>query len=228
MAVESCYKDRNSLQWPSAVAWAGRLQTLCKALQKKQTMIMDTKMKAAAKKALLEVNQKKAAASKKKGEEEMKSLSKKALEDLLKDPAGKPCFENLSLQTQAEVLKIIFHTGWAIACGMEVRYLRNERKTAWCFNMRGKERGWDGAKLVSDWRRTRKRPNKTALTPVLETEFAAISASSRQLSSDAFCGTSELDALFLKQRREALQGRPKMVKGAKSATNVYSYAYSFW
>ena len=95
--------------------------------------------------------------------------------------------------------------------------------------------------------RTRKRPNKTALTPVLETEFAAISASSRQLSSvctsykfcnriqypctgagDAFCGTSELDALFLKQRREALQGRPKMVKGAKSATNVYSYAYSFW
>ena len=78
------------------------------------------------------------------------------------------------------VVQIIFHTGWAIACGMEVRYLRNERKTAWtrcnarlsernrywktagdycdkkscrCFNMRGKERGWDGAKLVSDWRR---------------------------------------------------------------------------
>ena len=68
-------------------------------------MIMDTKMKAAAKKALLEVNQE--AASKKKGEEEMKSLSKKALEDLLKDPAGKPCFENLSLQTQAEVLKVM-------------------------------------------------------------------------------------------------------------------------
>ena len=35
------------------------------------------------------------------------------------------------------------------------------------------------------------------------------------------------DALFLKRHREALQGRPKMVKGAKSATNVYSYAYSF-
>ncbi|CAE7333538.1 unnamed protein product [Symbiodinium necroappetens] len=35
------------------------------------------------------------------------------------------------------------------------------------------------------------------------------------------------DALFLKRHREALQGRPKMVKDAKSATNVYSYAYSF-
>ena len=35
------------------------------------------------------------------------------------------------------------------------------------------------------------------------------------------------DALFLKRHREALQGRPKAVKGAKSATNVYSYAYSF-
>lgn len=28
------------------------------------------------------------------------------------------------------------------------------------------------------------------------------------------------DALFLKRHREALQGRPKMVKGAKSATNL--------
>ena len=58
-------------------------------------------------KAILEVKQKKAAASKKKGEEDMKSLSNKALEDLLKDPAGKPCFENLSVQAQAEVLKVM-------------------------------------------------------------------------------------------------------------------------
>ena len=29
------------------------------------------------------------------------------------------------------VVQIIFQTGWAIACGMEVRYLLNERKTAW-------------------------------------------------------------------------------------------------
>ena len=27
------------------------------------------------------------------------------------------------------VVQIIFQTGWAIACGMEVRYLLNERKT---------------------------------------------------------------------------------------------------
>lgn len=35
------------------------------------------------------------------------------------------------------------------------------------------------------------------------------------------------DALFLKRNREALQGRPKTVKGARSATNVYSYSFSF-
>ena len=34
------------------------------------------------------------------------------------------------------------------------------------------------------------------------------------------------DAFFLKRHRETLQGRPKVVKGAKSATNVYSYKYS--
>ena len=28
------------------------------------------------------------------------------------------------------VVQIIFQTEWAIACGMEVRYLLNERKTA--------------------------------------------------------------------------------------------------
>ena len=35
------------------------------------------------------------------------------------------------------------------------------------------------------------------------------------------------DAYFLKRNREVLQGRPKIVKGARSATNVYSYKYSF-
>ena len=35
------------------------------------------------------------------------------------------------------------------------------------------------------------------------------------------------DAMFLKRNREALQGRPKIVKGARSATNVFSYSYSF-
>ncbi|CAJ1345094.1 unnamed protein product, partial [Effrenium voratum] len=35
------------------------------------------------------------------------------------------------------------------------------------------------------------------------------------------------DAFFLKRNREALQGRPKIVKGARSATNVYSYKFSF-
>ena len=34
------------------------------------------------------------------------------------------------------------------------------------------------------------------------------------------------DALFLKRNREALQGRPKVIKGAKSATNVFAYSYS--
>ena len=34
------------------------------------------------------------------------------------------------------------------------------------------------------------------------------------------------DALFLKRNREALQGRAKLVKGARSATNIYSYSYS--
>ena len=35
------------------------------------------------------------------------------------------------------------------------------------------------------------------------------------------------DAMTLKLNREALQGRPKVCKGAKSATNVYAYDYSF-
>ncbi|CAE7355578.1 unnamed protein product, partial [Symbiodinium sp. CCMP2456] len=35
------------------------------------------------------------------------------------------------------------------------------------------------------------------------------------------------DAVFLKRHRETLQGRPKVVKGAKSATNVYAYSFSF-
>ena len=35
------------------------------------------------------------------------------------------------------------------------------------------------------------------------------------------------DAFFLKRNRETLQGRAKVVKGARSATNVYSYNYSF-
>ena len=35
------------------------------------------------------------------------------------------------------------------------------------------------------------------------------------------------DALTLKLNREALQGRPKVCKGAKSATNVYAYEYTF-
>ena len=95
-ACRQALGDCQNLQWPSAKAWAGRLQTLCKALQKEQSTIMDTKVKAAEKKALLEAKQKKAAASKKKGEEDMKSLSKKALEDLLKNPAGKPCFEGFT------------------------------------------------------------------------------------------------------------------------------------
>lgn len=33
--------------------------------------------------------------------------------------------------------------------------------------------------------------------------------------------------MILKRNRESLQGRPKVSKGAKSATNVYSYSYSF-
>ena len=36
------------------------------------------------------------------------------------------------------------------------------------------------------------------------------------------------DALFLKRNREALQGRPKTVKGARSNTNVYAYNYSLY
>jgi len=35
------------------------------------------------------------------------------------------------------------------------------------------------------------------------------------------------DAMILKMNRESLQGRPKVCKGARSATNVYSYKYSF-
>ena len=35
------------------------------------------------------------------------------------------------------------------------------------------------------------------------------------------------DAMTLKLNREALQGRPKVCKGAKSATNVYAYDYTF-
>ena len=35
------------------------------------------------------------------------------------------------------------------------------------------------------------------------------------------------DAYFLKRHREALQGRPKARKSAKSVTNVYAHTYSF-
>ena len=35
------------------------------------------------------------------------------------------------------------------------------------------------------------------------------------------------DVRILKRNREALQGRPKMVKGGRSATMMYAYAYSF-
>ena len=34
------------------------------------------------------------------------------------------------------------------------------------------------------------------------------------------------DAMFLKQHREVLQGRPKVCKGAKSATMIYAYPFS--
>jgi len=35
------------------------------------------------------------------------------------------------------------------------------------------------------------------------------------------------DAMILKRNRESLQGRAKIAKGAKSATNVYAYSYTF-
>ena len=35
------------------------------------------------------------------------------------------------------------------------------------------------------------------------------------------------DAQILKRNRESLQGRAKVSKGAKSATNVYAYSYTF-
>ena len=43
----------------------------------------------------------------------------------------------------------------------------------------------------------------------------------------ASCWMGIGDALTLKLNREALQGRPKVCKGAKSATNVYAYEYTF-
>ena len=62
------------------------------------------------------------------------------------------------------VVQIIFQTGWAIVCGMEFRYLLNERKTAWTRRnaletiatrkaagaLGEGERGGDGAKLVPE------------------------------------------------------------------------------
>ena len=33
------------------------------------------------------------------------------------------------------------------------------------------------------------------------------------------------DLLLLKENRECLQGRPKLTKGARSATNIYAYTY---
>jgi len=35
------------------------------------------------------------------------------------------------------------------------------------------------------------------------------------------------DALLLKKVRESLQGRPKVLKGARSATMKHAYAYTF-
>ena len=34
------------------------------------------------------------------------------------------------------------------------------------------------------------------------------------------------DLLLLRENRESLQGRPKVTKGARSATNIYAYAYT--
>ena len=46
---------------------------------------------------------------------------------------GLPCMHGLFDHGPvfSAAVQIIFQTGWAIACGMEARYLPNERKTAW-------------------------------------------------------------------------------------------------
>ena len=96
-----------SLVWPTAATWAARLQSLCKALQKEQGKIDEAKLKAQKKQILAEAKAKLAAAKKKKKEGDMKDLAEKAAESLLKDPAGKPCFENLTADGQCQVLKIL-------------------------------------------------------------------------------------------------------------------------
>ena len=96
-----------SLVWPTAATWAARLQSLCKALQKEQAKIDEAKLKAQEKQILAEAKAKLAAAKKKKKEGDMKDLAEKAAESLLKDPAGKPCFENLTADGQCQVLKIL-------------------------------------------------------------------------------------------------------------------------
>ena len=88
-----------SSRWLAAMAH-------CK-VQKEQRKIQDAKLKLAEKQALLEVKQNKAAERQKKKEESAQNLADKAVESLLKDPAGKPCFENLTVQAQTQVLKVM-------------------------------------------------------------------------------------------------------------------------
>ena len=100
-------EQRCRSHWPTAATWAARLQSLCKALQKEQGKIDEAKLKAQEKQILAEAKAKLAAAKKKMQEGDMKDLAEKAAESLLKDPAGKPCFENLAANGQCQVLKIL-------------------------------------------------------------------------------------------------------------------------
>ena len=93
----------------SHAVWGERVCKLARAMKAEQEKIKTEEEKEESKKKKLEDKQKKAGAAKKKVEEvdsKLEDLTVIADASLKKIPAGKPCLENLSAKSKAEVLHV--------------------------------------------------------------------------------------------------------------------------
>ena len=94
-ALDGAKLQEASWRWLYAVAHCSNLGLQTADSLQSSAERADAKLKLAEKQALLEAKQKKAAEKQKKHGEVMQDLAEKAQAAILKDPAGKPCFENL-------------------------------------------------------------------------------------------------------------------------------------
>jgi len=96
----------SSLGWPSHAVWGERVCKLARAMKAEQEKIKTEEENEESKKKKLEDKKKTAGATKKKAEEvdsKLEDLTVIADASLKKIPAGKPCLENLSEKSQANV-----------------------------------------------------------------------------------------------------------------------------